>query len=432
MQSPNILYLHTHDCGRYVQPYGYSIPTPNIQKLAEEGMLFRNCYCVGPTCSPSRAGLVTGQSAHSSGMTGLAHRGWSLDDYSQHIVHTLRGAGYGSALIGFQHVARDPEVIGYDQIVSTPDGPVAAAREFFQRVPDEPFFVSVGLTTTHRGYAEPSGQGAEDPRYCRPPEPLPDTPRTRRDMAAYKASARIMDQQMGAVLDALEDAGLAGDTLVVCTTDHGIAFPRMKCNLTDGGIGVMLIMRGPAGFGGGRVTDALISQADLFPTLCDLLAIDIPSWVEGSSFMPVVNGEAEEVNEAIFSEVSYHAAYEPQRCVRTPRHKYIRRFGDRADRTTMPNCDGSPSKRLWVEHGWKDRPVAVEQLYDLLFDPNECDNLVEDGAYEEVLEQMRGRLSGWMKQTDDPLLQGKVPAPSGARVDDPEGDSPGGSTREVG
>jgi arylsulfatase A-like enzyme len=77
---PNILYLHSHDTGRYIQPYGHAVPTPHMQKLAEEGILFRKAFCAGPTCSPSRAALLTGASPHSCGMTGLAHRGWSLND----------------------------------------------------------------------------------------------------------------------------------------------------------------------------------------------------------------------------------------------------------------------------------------------------------------------------------------------------------------
>jgi arylsulfatase A-like enzyme len=81
MKRPNILYIHSHDTGRYVQPYGHAIPTPNLQRLAEQGVLFRQAYSAAPTCSPSRAGLLTGQCAHSSGMLGLAHRGFSLRDY---------------------------------------------------------------------------------------------------------------------------------------------------------------------------------------------------------------------------------------------------------------------------------------------------------------------------------------------------------------
>ena len=100
MARPNILYIHSHDTGRYIQPYGHAVPTPHMQRLAQEGVLFRQNYCAGPTCSPSRAALLTGQSPHSSGMIGLAHRGFSLHDYRQHIVHTLRAAGYRSTLIG--------------------------------------------------------------------------------------------------------------------------------------------------------------------------------------------------------------------------------------------------------------------------------------------------------------------------------------------
>jgi hypothetical protein len=100
---PNILYLHSHDTGRYVQPYGYAIATPHIQALAEEGVLFRKAFCAAPTCSPSRASLLTGQHAHTSGMLGLAHRGFSLTTYQQHLLYTLRKEGYQSALIGEEH-----------------------------------------------------------------------------------------------------------------------------------------------------------------------------------------------------------------------------------------------------------------------------------------------------------------------------------------
>jgi len=430
MNRPNILYIHSHDTGRYVQPYGYAVPTPNIQHLAEQGILFRQTFCVGPTCSPSRAGLLTGQCAHSSGMIGLAHRGFSLHDYNQHIVHTLRQAGYTSTLIGVQHIARDPQVIGYDQIVDSKGSRVAsvapAAVDFLGNSPEQPFFLSVGFGETHRQYVEPGPD--EDPRYCLPPHPLPNTPETRRDMAAFKATARILDGGIGAVLDALEASGLAENTLVICTTDHGIAFPAMKCNLTDHGIGVMLIMRGPGGFTSGRVCKAMVSHVDIFPTLCDLLDIQPPHWLQGKSMMPLIRNEAVEINEEIFAEVTYHAAYEPQRAVRTRRWKYIRRFEERSG-PVLPNCDDSPSKSVWLEHSWRERPVPAEQLYDLTFDPNEAHNLADDPAMAPILAEMRSRLDQWMQRTKDPLLGGPVPAPPGARVNDPDGLSPREPTR---
>jgi arylsulfatase A-like enzyme len=426
MNHPNILYLNSHDSGRTIQPYGHAVPTPNLQRLAEEGVLFRQAFCAGPTCSPSRAGLLTGQSCHSSGMIGLAHRGFALKDYRQHIIHALRPAGYHAALIGVQHVAADPALIGYDEIVATPtrdaEHVAPAAARWLRERPTQPFFLEVGFTETHREFHAPGP--AEDARYCLPPAPLPDTPETRRDIAAFKASARALDQGIGAVLDALDQSGLAENTLVICTTDHGIAFPGMKCHLTDHGIGVMLILRGPGGFRGGQVCEALVSQIDLFPTVCELLDLPRPAWLQGRSLMPLIRGEAAEINDAVFAEVTYHAAYEPQRAARTRRWKYIRRYGERKT-PVLPNCDDSPSKDVWLRGGWREREVAAEQLYDLLFDPQERNNVAADPALAGTLAEMRARLDRWMTETDDPLLRGEpAPAPQGARVNPADGLSP--------
>ena len=236
--QPNILYIHSHDTGRYLQPYGHAVPAPNLQRLAEGGVLFRKAFNAAPTCSPSRASLLTGMCPHSNGMFGLAHRGFALNDYRQHIVHTLRPAGYQSALIGLQHIARDPAVIGYDRVESFQGNRVEnvapAAAAFLREKHSAPFFLDVGFFETHREFRAPGPK--EDARFCLPPAPIPDTPQTRADIAAFKASARVMDEGVGVVLKALEDAGLAGNTLVISTTDHGIPFPSMKCNLSDHGI----------------------------------------------------------------------------------------------------------------------------------------------------------------------------------------------------
>ena len=419
--QPNILYVHSHDTGRYVQPFGHAIPTPNIQRLAEQGVLFRKAFCAAPTCSPSRASLLTGQYAHNSGMLGLAHRGFSLYNHKQHILHTLRKVGYYSALIGEEHLSKDPTAMGYDR-VSKLEGYQAdivapGAIEMLSNGLPQPFFLSVGFFETHREFLKPSS--IKDANYSLPPAPLPDTPRTRLDMGAFKASAWDLDQGVGAVLEALEANALAGNTLVICTTDHGIAFPRMKGNLTDHGIGVMLIMRGPGGFTGGKVSDSLVSHIDLFPTICDLLQIDRPGWLQGESLLPLMRGEAEQIHDAIFAEVTYHAAYEPQRSVRTQRWKYIRRF-DHHLGPVLPNCDDSPSKDVLMQYGWKERSRPLEQLYDLIFDPNEACNAANDLSNAIVLEEMRDRLDQWMSRTDDPLLHGPVPAPPGAELNDPD------------
>jgi len=196
-------------------------------------------------------------------------------------------------------------------------------------------------------------------------------------MAAFQTKVGIMDAAVGEVLRALEANGLAGNTLVISTTDHGIPFPEMKCSLTDRGIGVSLILRGPGVFSGGRIWEAMISQIDIFPTMCDLLEIQRPAWLAGKSILPVLNGTVAEVNEEIFADVTFHGAYEPKSCVRTHRWKYIRHF-DRRARAVLTNCDLSPSRAVWVKHGWHGRYVAPEQLYDLVFDPNERTNLAGD------------------------------------------------------
>jgi N-sulfoglucosamine sulfohydrolase len=426
---PNVLYLHSHDTGRFIQPYGHQVPTPNIQRLADQGLLFRQAFAAAPVCSGSRAALLTGAYSHANGMLGLAHRGYRLLDYNHHLVHHLRGAGYFSALIGEQHVSADPGEIGYDVIVpidhTRADAVAPAARTLLQEGLKEPFFLDVGFFETHRDYFEPTS--VRDALYSLPPANLPDTPETRRDMAQYKASARSLDQGVGAVLNALDEADLADRTIVILTTDHGLAFPGAKATLTDRGLGVMLIMRGPNGFHGGRVSDALVSQLDLYPTLCELAGLDAPDWLHGTSLMPLLRREADEVNESLFGELTYHAAYEPQRSVRTKRFKYIRRFDDTHDHPVLPNVDDSPSKDVLLDHGWAERRVPAEQLYDLIFDPQEAANRADDPAYERVLGELREALESWMRETEDPLLNGPIdPLPGSAlnRTDQQSPDDP--------
>ena len=430
LMQPNIVYLHSHDTGRYVQPYGHQVPTPNIQRLADQGLLFRQAFAAAPVCSGSRAALLTGEYSHTNGMLGLAHRGYRLVDYTHHLVHPLRGGGYWSALIGEQHVSGDPADIGYDSVVEIDSSHVKdvapATSTLLRQGLREPFFLSVGFFETHRKYFEPTS--VRDALYSLPPANLPDTPETRRDMAAYKASARSLDQGVGAVLNALDESGVADETLVILTTDHGLAFPGAKATLTDRGLGVLLIMRGPGGFHGGRVSDALVSQIDLYPTICELAGIATPSWARGRSLLPLVRREADEVNDAIFAEITFHAAYEPQRAIRTRRHKYIRRFDNGHAGPVLPNIDDSPSKELLLAHGFAERVLPEEELYDLVLDPNEAANLACDPAHAAVLELLRGRLAEWMGDTADPLLWGEVAPQEGTEVNLPGQRSPADPT----
>ena len=398
--KPNVVYLHSHDTGRYVQPYGYPVPTPNIQHLADQGVLFRQAFCAAPVCSGSRAALLTGQCTHATGMLGLAHRGYRLRHPERHMVNVLRDAGYWSGLIGEQHVSADPHELGYDQVVDldttrVSDVAPAATKLIAERASEPaPFFLSVGFFETHREFFEPSS--IRDVLYSRPPENVPDNPQTRRDMASFRASARSLDQGVGTVLNALEENGLADNTLVFMTTDHGLAFPDAKCTMYDRGIGVILIMRGPGGFERGRVSDSLVCQLDLYPTICDVVGLEYPLWLEGKSLLPLVRGDVTEIHDEIFAEVTYHAAYEPQRAVRTSRYKYMRRYDDHHRGRVLANLDDSLTKDVLLQAGWGDVDPPREALFDLWLDPSEGENRIDDPALTQLAEDLRRRLhDGW-------------------------------------
>ncbi len=434
--KPNILYLHCHDAGRYIEPFGFG-STPNLLKFARQGVLFRNNYCAAPTCSASRASLLTGMAPHSNGMFGLAHLGWKLNDYKQHIIHTLHDQGYHSALAGVQHVAsfedkNAADIIGYKEQIerlkvpskgphhhgNADRGIAAGAAEWLKnRKSEEPFFLAVGFIFPHRKYmpAEPENNPKEDPRYIQPPRPLPDTPEVRQDIANYAASVRVMDEAAGTVLDALEESGHADNTLVIATTDHGIAFPYMKANLTDHGCGTYLMFRGP-GLAEGRVSDALTSHIDVFPTVCDILGIDHPDWLQGQSLLPILKGKTDEVNEQIFVENTFHAAYEPMRGIRTKRYKYILKYDEEWKKTVQPNCDDGLSKHVWQEYGWGNHEQPFTQLYDLIFDPNEINNLAGNPEYADIEKDLKDRLQLWMEKTEDKLLDGPVPLIEGGKM----------------
>lgn len=434
----NILYIHSHDTGRYIEPYGHAIPTPNLMKLAKEGTIFRNAYCAGPTCSPSRAGMLTGMAAHSCGMLGLAHRGFALNDTEQHLANFLAAQGYETVLCGTQHEISYSEIkkLGYQKIYQDDEkrtgnegdwyarkdiANAGFAANYIRNTCGKPFFLSFGMSNTHRDF--PEIDETVNPNYVIPPFPMLDHRKNREDMAAYITSAKIMDRCVGTVLDALRESGLEDDTLVFFTTDHGIAFPHMKCNLYDTGIGISLIMKFPGGLKKGEAVDALISQIDIFPTICDLLEIKKPHWLQGKSFLPVLKNQQEKIRDEIFSEVTFHAAYEPMRCVRTERYKLIR-FYDEHEKFVPANMDDGLSKDFLFEHGYLDRRRSHDMLFDLYFDPVERENKVGDIKYAEVFKDLSLRLENWMRETGDPLLLGNVPKPGDAKINSLESLSP--------
>lgn len=427
----NVIYLHSHDTGRYIQPYGYGVPTPNLQALADAGTLFRNAYSTAPTCSPSRAGLLTGEMPHCTGMWGLAHRGFKLFNPEKHMAHFMAKQGYETVLCGIQHVTENVEELGYQRILDSQDyamsncnrewrsfdiGNSKLVANYLRENHQKPFFLSLGLFNTHRKFPEVSS-GSET-RFVRPPEPIADIPDNRRDMADYVESAKILDQSVGIVMEALRNSKLEDDTIVFFTTDHGIAFPEMKCSLFDTGIGVSLIFKYRDNQLKGGACDALVSHLDIFPTLCDLLEMRAPESLQGVSFAPILAKEKDSVRQEIFAENSFHVAYEPKRCVRTSRFKYIKNYSGYGKR--MPaNTDDCPDKSLRIACGFYDQEIELEQLFDLTCDPYERINLIDDPVFAEEKIKLSQHLLSWMKQTEDPLLKGIMQPPDGAKVNYP-------------
>lgn len=417
----NILYLHTHDTGRYISPYGFESPTPNLMKLAKEGTLFRKAFSVAPTCSPSRAGLLSGCSPHSIGMLGLAHRGFKFNDYSKHLVNWLNKFGYETVLCGVQHEAPSADYIGYKTILSEnghlPDNwenDIKNARlvsKFLASNPKKPFFLSFGMQNTHIPFPE----AKINSNYVNPPGVLYDNSYTRKDMAQFLTSVSIVDQCIGEISTAIKENNMEEETLIIFTTDHGIPLPNMKCTLYDTGIGISLIIKFPNNKKIGEATDMLTSHLDIFPTICDLVGIEKPSWLEGKSLEPYFEGKTNKVRDEIFAEITFHAAYEPTRCVRTDRYKYIK-FFDNHDDIIPANIDDTNSKKFLLDNGLLKERRQKEMLFDLYLDPTERNNLISNKNYSNVLNELRIKLDNWMEKTKDPLLKGKVKKPKGAIV----------------
>jgi arylsulfatase A-like enzyme len=416
---PNILFIITHDTGRHLGCYGRGAPSPNLDKLAEEGVKFTQAFCTAPQCSPSRASVLTGLMPHRHGLIGLAHRGFRLRNDVSLLPKLLSQAGYSTHLFGLQHETTWDRVseLGY-QHVHRPDGlsclkVTPLLLDLLSKEPPQPFFASVGFTETHR----PFPKLEQTPPQVKVPPFLPDEPDVRHDVAELNEAVRRVDESVGHIVEALKKSRLWDNTLLIFTTDHGIAFPGAKATLFDPGIEIALIMHGPDEFNGGKVIDAMVSNADLMPTLCEVAGVEPPTDIDGKSLLPLLRGKVTKLHERLFLELTYHAAYDPMRGVRTERFKYIRSFADRPF-WLPPNVDNGLTKD-WYKRNRPEvfkTPRPKEMLFDLQSDPLERNNLVGKPEFEPVLNEIRATLDRWMEATDDPIRLGHVRPPKGARV----------------
>lgn len=426
MTTPNILLLISHDTGRYLGCYGKEVATPAINRIASEGVRFDNYYCPAPQCSPSRGSIMTGLYPQNHGMIGLSHLGFSINPAVTTLPMSLAENGYETALIGFSHetIGEDGGTrttsgakLGYETVLPVPGdraGDVATRTVAFLQdraredaVEKRPFFASVGFFETHREFDEygPLADPADD---IVPPSYLPDTPGVREELALLHGSAKALDAGIERIVGELDRLGLSEDTLVIYTTDHGIAFPRAKGTLLDAGLETALMMRQPGTLRAGQVVHEMLCNVDLMPTLLEVAGAEGPEAQDGVSFLPLLREQqAAPPRDHFFAELSWHDQYHPMRAVRTNHFKYIRNFED-GPAVYLPldihlSLSGIDVRDQYYE------PNVPEELYDLRKDPLEQHNLAGDIRYKETLETLRRQVDRWMKETDDRLLQGRIP-----------------------
>ena len=420
-EKPNVILITADDLGwKDTGCYGNrNISTPNIDALARRGVRFTNAFVVSSSCSPSRASLITGQYPHTNGVTGLTHvyKTRALSPFHRTLPDILKDHGYNTAIQGKWHVSPYLPVgwYGYNERLSgilPSEWHIRDARksiDFIRRNKDNRFYLEINFIQTHR---EDSGEFnyapgfPVDPAKVRVPEymTLPDWSEIRADLSKFYSQLLHMDAVIGDIMKALDDLGLAENTLVVFLGDNGPPYPGNKIALYDRGTGVPLILRWPTRFTANRAEAGLVNSIDIMPTILAACGIAAPKDTQGVSFLAAAEGKGAAPREAVFMEMTNHVYYIPTRAVRTSEWKYIRNYSDIAFGLDQ-------NKRMEWAHRlcerpsqpWK-RPRVREELYHLAKDPHEQVNLAGKPAFAERLASMRALLDGHMKATGDPYL----------------------------
>ncbi|WP_137875928.1 sulfatase [Rhodococcus sp. Q] len=405
MPTPdNVLVVHWHDLGRHLGCYGESgVRSPNLDRLASEGILLTNAHAAAPLCSPSRGALFSGRYPHDNGLVGLAHHGWEYHDDVRTLPAILSEAGWYTALFGMQHETAYPSRLGYheyDVSNSYCDFVVDRASNWLTRHPPTPFMLTTGFFETHRPYP-PDLYPIEDPNGVDVPSYLPDHPQVRDDLAAFHGSIEVADAAVGRLLDTLAAEGLDARTWVVFFTDHGEAFPRAKSTLYARGTGIAMVVRPPGRLRLAPAVDGdLFSGVDFVPTLLDLLGVDVPESVAGVSHAQRWLGRNDEpARDLLFTEKTFHDSFDPIRAVRSTRYSYIENYAPRPALDLPLDIENSPSRSaLGIDHL---APRADRELYDLVADPDEVTNLAGTPALAAVEARLAAELHRWRDTTGD-------------------------------
>jgi len=421
MNKPNIVLMISHDMGRRLGCYGEkNVPSKNIDQIASKGLVFTNYFATAPLCSPSRGSIYTGTYPHMNGLMGLVNRGWSLPKDSVTVQKKLRENGYDVILFGLQHETVDPLDMGYSKHLA-PDEPNKAEKvavAFQEFIEDRetnkigtPFFAVIGTTEAHRPFSNKEYEpNVIDKTYV--PGYLPNDKIVKKELSEFDGLIRAFDEAANKINGAIENSIFKKNTLFIITTDHGIPFPGAKSTLYDSGIGTFLIMKGSIITNGGRYIDSLLSNIDLMPTLLDLCGVSIPKTVTGKSFVSLIFDKKYDGDDVIFAEKTWHDDYDPKRCVRTTNYKYIRNF-KRVPLLLLPQDISESQSAKSEEVKVKIQQIAPqEELYDVVHDPYEKDNLVSESKYADILNELRVKLSEFMKRTNDPILSGDVKEPN--------------------
>ncbi len=430
---PNILFAMADDWAwPHAGVYGDKVvQTPTFDRVAREGMLFSHAFCVSPTCTASRAAVLTGQYGHRLEESGNL---WSIlrkkfDTYPDLLeaagYHVgLRGKGWGPGTLEGSGRSRNPAGPDYKDF-----------ETFLKSVPEgKPFCFWEGHRDPHRGYVKGSGvKAGVKPEDVVVPPYLPDTPEVRSDICDYYFAVQRYDRDIGAILHLLEKAGKLDNTIVIMTGDNGWPFPRGKANLYDAGTRQPLAVRWPAKVKAGRTSDAFISFQDFAPTLLEAAGLKPPATMTGRSFLDLLTGESKVVRDRVFTERERHANVRegdlgyPSRAIRTREFLYIRNFhperwpaGDPETwKVVGPfgDIDAGPSKDVVIA-GRDDPKIGklfqlacgkrpAEELYEVAKDPYQLTNLADRAAYAETKQKLRAELDRWMRDTDDPRARGE-------------------------
>ncbi|MBN2301458.1 MAG: sulfatase, partial [Lentisphaerae bacterium] len=436
----NILFMTADDLNwDSVGAYGCQTPeiTPNIDLLASEGIRFEYAHVTIAVCQPSRGVLATGRYPHRNGIEGFYHTDLEIAT----LPDCLREAGYVCGILGKYDHSTPRLDFAWDMSKDQPDlgqGRDPAlyyqyARSFFEEAQRQgrPFYLMANSHDPHRPFSGSDQEREEWPneqitppsRTYRPedvqvPGFLPDLPEVRREVAEYYSSARRCDDTVGVLLRALEETGQADNTLVIFLSDNGMAFPFAKTNCYLHSTKTPWIMRLPGVIQPGGV-DAkhFISGIDLMPTILDLLKLPLPDNLDGTSFLPVLKGDAQQGREHVCTQFHETARYNryPMRCIQNKHYGYIFNAWSNGTRVFKNESQEGRTFKAMQAASAADQSVAdrvklfqyrvVEELYDFEKDPDALHNLIHSPEHHVVAEQMRSDLETWMRSTNDPCLQ---------------------------